>query len=44
MAFRFNILADFYWEAKIDEVLDTLSNTGYRSFLKSKITAILLTV
>lgn len=32
MSFRFNILADFYWESKIDKVLDTLSETGYRQF------------
>jgi len=32
MAFRFNILADFYWETNIDKVLDLLSDTGYRRF------------
>lgn len=32
MVFRFNILADFYWETQIDKVLDSLSNTGYRRF------------
>lgn len=32
MAFRFNILADFYWETQIDKVLESLSNTGYRRF------------
>lgn len=32
MAFRFNILADFYWEAQIEKVLESLSNIGYRSF------------
>lgn len=36
MAFRFNIIADFYWESQIDKVLDTLSNTGYRSFFKEQ--------
>jgi len=36
MAFRFNILADFYWEAKIDEVLRTISRTEYRSFFKQQ--------
>ena len=32
MAFRFNILADFYWETNSDKVLDLLSDTGYRRF------------
>lgn len=32
MAFRFNILADFYWEAQVDKVLDALSNLGYRNY------------
>ncbi len=31
-----NILADFYWETKIDKVLDFLSNTGYRRFFEDK--------
>ncbi|MFD2903779.1 hypothetical protein [Sphingobacterium anhuiense] len=36
MSFRFNILADFYWESKIDKVLDTLSETGYRRFFSEQ--------
>jgi len=32
MSFRFNILADFYWESKVDKVLDRLSTIGYRRF------------
>ena len=32
MAFRFNILADFYWETHIDKVLSALSDTGYRKY------------
>ncbi len=36
MAFRFNILADFDWETKIDKVLDTLANTGYRRFFSEQ--------
>lgn len=36
MNFRFNILADFYWESKIDKVLDTLSETAYRHFFSEQ--------
>lgn len=36
MAFRFNILADFYWEAQIDKVLDALSNVGYRKYFSEQ--------
>lgn len=36
MAFRFNILADFYWEVHIDKVLDLLSDTGYRKYFSEQ--------
>lgn len=36
MAFRFNILADFYWEVHIDKVLDLLSDTGYRRYFSEQ--------
>lgn len=36
MSFRFNILADFYWDSKIDKVLDTLSETAYRQFFSEQ--------
>lgn len=36
MAFRFNILADFYWEAHIDKVLHALSDTGYRRYFSEQ--------
>ena len=36
MAFRFNILADFYWEAHIDKVLDALSDKGYRRYFSEQ--------
>lgn len=32
MSFRFNILADFYWESGVDKVLDRLSAIEYRRF------------
>ncbi|MGN6646690.1 MAG: hypothetical protein ACTHJT_09170 [Cytophaga sp.] len=36
MAFRFNILADFYWETHIDKVLDALSDLGYRKYFSEQ--------
>jgi hypothetical protein len=30
---RFNLLSDANWESKVDKVLDSLSNFGYRDFL-----------
>ena len=36
MAFRFNILADFYWETHIDKVLNLLSDIGYRKYFSEQ--------
>lgn len=36
MAFRFNILADFYWEAHLDKILDTFSELGYRKYFSEQ--------
>jgi hypothetical protein len=33
---RFNILADFYWEAKIDKVIFAFNDTGYRDFFEER--------
>ena len=33
---RFNILGDFDWEARVDQVLDSLSNSGYRSYFEQR--------
>lgn len=36
MAFRFNILGDFFWESGIEKVLETFSDSGYRKFFQEK--------
>ena len=33
---RFNILGDFDWEARVDQVLDSLSKSGYRSYFEQR--------
>jgi len=33
---RFNLLSDSDWDSKIDKVLDTLSDFGYRRFFEEK--------